>query len=171
MIGLRSDKNITFAFSAKTSWYSDYKQKQPKTLTQQDTRSDLQNYYISDFANAGCSSYGQTHLAVVYRYVKTITWPRVLKNNGDFHDWNVVNFCKIRYNRTIEDLKNSTCRQQKVFNQGIRNHYVDPASSAYRILRHLLVSLQPPGAGRLKAIWLGDIYPSRHLSIETDSIW
>ena len=25
--------------------------------------------------------------------------------------WNVVNFCKVRYNRAIEDLKNSTCRQ------------------------------------------------------------
>ena len=60
--------------------------------------------------------------------------------------WNVVNFCKVRYNRAIEDLKNSTCRQKKVFNQGICNLYVDPASSAYRILRYCLVSRQPPVA-------------------------
>ena len=84
---------------------------QPKTLSQQDTNSDLQNYYICDFANAGSSSYGPTHLAVVYRYVKTITCPGVLEDNDDFHEWNVVNFCKVRYNRAIEDLKNSTCRQ------------------------------------------------------------
>ena len=89
--------------------------------------------------------------------------------------WNVVNFCKVRYNRAIEDLKNSTCRQKKVFNQGICNLYVDPASSAYRILRYCLVSRQPPVAQSKVArqhCWQAPSNLVRgHLSMEKLSIW